>query len=161
MSALHNWAQRHGITPEAFADLQNTLGMGAPPVGIREARIVKSEAWVQSAVRLEASRKGLRLFRNNVGALKDDTGRVVRFGLGNDSPTVNAAIKSADLIGIRPLLIDEHHVGTVVGQFVSRELKAPDWRYTGTGREVAQAAWACLINSLGGDASFATGEGTL
>jgi len=161
MSALHLWAQRHGVSAEALTDLQQSLGIGAPPPTPAEVRIIKSEAWVQNTVRMEASQRGMRLFRNNVGALKDEQGRVVRFGLGNDSPTLNAVLKSADLIGIRPLLIGPHHVGTLVGQFVSREIKATDWRYTGSGREAAQLAWANLVNSLGGDAAFATGEGTL
>lgn len=162
MSLLHDWAARHGVSAEALHDLQITLGTGTPSTTDPAAvRVIKSEAGVQNAVRMEASREGLRLFRNNVGALPAEHGRIVRFGLGNDSPAINAVLKSADLIGIRPLLIEPKHVGTRVGQFVSREIKSTDWRYTGSGRETAQLAWANLVNSLGGDATFATGEGTL
>lgn len=120
-----------------------------------------SEAAQQALVRLEASRKGLVLWRNNVGVLVDERGVPVRFGLANDSAAVNRSIKSADLVGIRPLLITPAHVGSVVGQFVSREVKAEGWRYTGTERERAQLRWAELVLSLGGDAAFATGEGSL
>lgn len=120
-----------------------------------------TEAAIQTLVRLEASRKGLVLWRNNVGVLTDERGVPVRFGLANDSAAVNRNIKSADLIGIRPLLITPEHVGHTIGQFVSREVKAAGWRYTGTPREAAQLRWAELVLGLGGDAAFATGEGSL
>jgi len=120
-----------------------------------------SEAAVQALLRQEASRMGLRLWRNNVGAGVLADGSFIRWGLANDSKALNESIKSADLIGIRPLLITPDHVGTVVGQFVSREVKSPEWRWRGTDREKAQARWADLVNSLGGDACFATGVGTL
>lgn len=120
-----------------------------------------SEAAVQSAVRLEAAAKGVRLFRNNVGALKDTRGVPVRYGLANDSKQLNEVIKSGDLVGWRPVLIGPAHVGTTIAQFVSRECKEPGWRYTGEGREVAQLAWAELVTVGGGDAAFCTGTGTL
>lgn len=161
MNNLHEWARRHRIPIEVFRDLQITLGLYTPPLDPASEAAGKSEAWVQSVVRLEASKKGVKLFRNNVGALKDEGGRLVRYGLGNDSAKLNQVLKSGDLIGIRPVLIEAHHIGQVFGQFVSREVKAPGWQYTGSGREPAQAAWANLINSCGGDAAFATGEGTL
>lgn len=164
MTDLHTWFRRHAgqpLTREVFRDLQLTLGTYTPPLPLGAPGAGKSEAWVQSAVRLEASQKGIKLFRNNVGALKDERGRLVRYGLGNDSMQMNEVLKSADLIGIKPLLIQPHHVGHVFGQFVSREVKTPGWQYTGTGREAAQMAWCNLINSCGGDAAFATGEGTL
>ena len=152
------WAARWHIPPAAMADLQtNLLGLdGTPgsPVG-------KSEAAVQNQVRLEASRKGGRLWRNNVGAGYSEDGSFMRWGLANDSANVNRVIKSADLIGLRPVLIAPEHVGLVLGQFVSREIKAAGWRYAGTDREVAQLNWATLVNTLGGDARFATSEGTL
>jgi hypothetical protein len=120
-----------------------------------------NEANVMSLVRLEAAQKGIKLWRNNVGVLKDDKGRPVRYGLANDSAAVNRSIKSADLIGCRPLLITPEHVGRVIGQLVSRECKAMDWVYHGTDRERAQLKWATLLLELGADAGFATGVGTL
>ena len=158
--AVYQWAARHGVSLQALAELQAVFGMQGghdlPPE-------VKghSEAAVQAAVRLEAARKGVRLFRNNVGALVDSRGVPVRYGLANDSKQVNEVMKSADLIGWRPVLISPQHVGLVLAQFVSRECKKPDWRYTGDDREPAQLAWAQLVTAGGGDAAFCTGVGTL
>lgn len=161
MNNLHEWARRWNVPLEMFRDLQITLGTYTPPLPAEAPGAGKSEAWAQSVVRLEASEKGVKLFRNNVGVLEDKTGRPVRYGLGNDSPKMNEVIKSGDLIGIRPVVILPHHVGHTFGQFVSREIKAPNWQYTGGGREPAQLAWANLINANGGDAAFATGPGSL
>lgn len=120
----------------------------------------KDEASVLDAVRLEASRLGIRLWRNNVGAGQLTNGNFIRWGLANDSATVNKFIKSADLVGIRPVLITQEHVGKTFGQFISREIKHTGWRWRGDERETAQKRWADLVASLGGDACFATGEGS-
>lgn len=120
-----------------------------------------NERDVQNLIRLEASRKGLRLWRNNVGAAYLQDGTFVRYGLANETKAMNDAIKSSDLIGIRPTLITAAHVGSVFGQFVAREVKASGWRYTGTTREQAQNAFLEIVLSLGGDAAFATGDDTL
>ena len=158
--AVYQWAARHGVSLQALAELQAVFGMQGghdlPP----EVKGT-SEAAVQAAVRLEAARKGVRLFRNNVGALVDSRGVPVRYGLANESKQVNEVMKSADLIGWRPLLIEPRHVGTIVAQFVSRECKHPTWHYTGGDREPAQLAWAQLVTAGGGDAAFCTGVGTL
>lgn len=162
MSLLHQWALDWGVHAAALQDLQRRMGL-LTPSGPDEVgpSLGKSEAWAQSAIRLEASQKGFTMFRNNNGALKNPAGRLVRFGLGNDSEALNNVLKSADLIGPRPMLIQPHHVGHIIGQFVSREVKEPGWQYTGDGREVAQLNWANFVNSMGGDAAFATGPGTL
>ena len=120
-----------------------------------------SEAAVSVEVRLEASRLGIRLWRNNVGAGYMQDGSFIRWGLANESAAMNRLIKSADLIGVRPILITPAMVGRTIGQFVSREAKRAGWKWSGTDREVAQLAWADLVNSLGGDAAFTTGPGSL
>lgn len=155
---LYQWAIKHQVSLEALDELRGLFGLnGTAEVGSEGA----SESAVQTRVRLEAAAKGVRLFRNNVGVLRDETGRPVRYGLANDSKSVNDRIKSADLIGIRPVLITPSHLGSVVGVFVSREIKAAGWKYSGTDRETAQLKWAQMIAGCGGDACFATGEGTL
>lgn len=152
---LTQWAARHGVSAEALAEL---TGIVTDP---QSAPTGQSEAAVQQLVRLEASRLGMRLFRNNVGACKDDTGRVIRYGLCNDSAQMNKAVKSSDLIGIRPVIITLDMVGHTIGQFVAREVKRPGWSYRGTDREVAQQAFGQLVLKLGGDFKFCTGEGSL
>lgn len=147
------------VPPEAVADLRRSMGTDGNVGDTRQAAY--GEAGVQSIVRAEASRKGSRLWRNNVGALEDKTGRFVRYGLANDSTRVNEQIKSADLIGIKPVLIGPQHIGHTVGQFISREIKAPGWKFSGDAREAAQQRWAHVVLSFGGDAGFATGEGTI
>lgn len=157
---IHQWATKHGVTLEALHELQGILGMHGKHL-VTSAVRGTDENSVLSAVRLEAARKGIHLWRNNVGVLNDVNGRPVRYGLANDSKQLNAQVKSGDLIGWRPLLITPALVGHKVAQFVSRECKRPDWQYKGDERERAQLAWAQLVLSAGGDACFVTGEGTL
>lgn len=157
-SQFYQWAIRNGVSVKAIEELMQMFGLHgeheAPTEGV-------SEAAVQSAVRLEAAKKGMRLFRNNVGVLMDARGVPVRYGLANDNKFINTAVKSGDLIGWRPVRITQAHVGTVIGQFVSRECKRVGWHYVGGEHEEAQLAWAQLVVSGGGDAAFCTGTGTL
>lgn len=155
---LDDWAKRWDISRPAIDDLRTRLRGILPAITNTRG---ESESAVQAEVRLEAAEKGIYLWRNNVGALTTDDGRFIRYGLANDSKPVNNIIKSADLIGIRPLIITQEMIGWTVGQFVSREIKGVKWRYSGTDREQAQTRWAELILSLGGDAGFAIGRGTL
>lgn len=154
---LVTWALKWGVSPAALADLHAGLNLD----GVGTVERGESEGAAQAAVRLEAAQKDMRLWRNNVGALLDERGVPVRYGLANDSAKINKVIKSGDLIGIRPVLITPALVGHTLGQFVSREIKAPGWKYAGTEREQAQQRWALLVARLGGDAAFATGAGTL
>lgn len=155
---LRTWAAKHGVSMAALVELENdVLGLLGTPGVVHTG---KSEAHAQSLIRLDAARSGVLLFRNNVGALQDESGRVVRYGLANESKAENERIKSADLIGIRRVTILPEMVGGIIGQFVSREAKESDWHYTGADREPAQLAWAKLISAHGGDAKFATGEGS-
>lgn len=155
---LDEWAKRWGVYPEAMEELKKIFFYEDTEPNVPEE---KSESTVQARVRLEASQKGCRLWRNNVGAGYMLDGSFLRFGLANDSSALNKSIKSADLIGIRPVLIEQRHVGTTIGQFLSREIKASTWKYRGTTREKAQLKWAELVVSLGGDACITAKEGTL
>lgn len=145
------WAARWGIPYYALVDLAATL---CPP-GTAPAA-TGSEAAVQQTIRLEASQAGCRLWRNNVGAVDG-----LRYGLANDSPAMNARLKSSDLIGIRPVVITPAMVGRTIGQFMAREVKRPGWVFRGDARERAQLAFLTLVWSMGGDACFANNRGTI
>lgn len=155
------WAIKWGVSAAAMHDLALHLGLeglGAMPDDARGT----SEAAAQTAVRLEAARiDGVRLYRNNVGALKDDGGRWVRFGLANDSKQMNDLIKSPDLVGWRRTLVTPDMVGTYVARTLLREVKEPGWSYVGDDHEVAQLRFLSLAIADGADAAFCTGAGTL
>lgn len=156
---LNEWAIKWGIPFNAVEDLRAQLGM--VPAFDPAAQTGESEAAVQTRIRLEASKKFGRLWRNNVGGMYDANQNFIRYGLANDSKRMNASIKSSDLIGLRAVRITETHVGSVIGQFIARECKPANWGYTGTVREQAQLQFINLVLAMGGDAQFATGEGTL
>ena len=159
--ALCEWARRWGVPEPCLADLAKCMGVGVvPPEPPTPAPPQATEAWSQSMVRLEAPRFGIWLGRNNVGALLDKRGVPVRFGLANESKQQNEVMKSGDLIGIRPVVVTASMVGCTIGQFVSRECKRPGWVFRGDAHETAQANWAALVIKYGGDAKFATGEGS-
>lgn len=138
---------------------------------------MKSESVVQSEIRAEAGRLGILLWRNNVGACNDDTGRIIRYGLGNDSPQVQRRLKSSDLIGVVPSRVgcgvDTHN--PEVGVFLAVECKAEGWRFPDAWRNstpdeieqtrapadaslrrtLAQWRFVCLVHDAGGLAGFA------
>ena len=143
---IDQWAADWGIFPAALADLRVRLTSS-----IAKGSAGTAEAVVQQAIRLESSRRGMRLWRNNNGACVDNTGRMVRYGLGNDSSKVNKHIKSSDLIGITPVQV----AGRTLGVFTAIEVKRGGWRYKGTAREKAQLAWLELVVAMGGIGKFA------
>lgn len=160
---MHKWAIKWGVSMAALQDLQALFGLNGSAV--ESAPVVTvgregSEAAVQAAVRLEAARAGLRLWRNNVGALKDERGVPIRYGLANDTAQLNKSIKSGDLIGARSVVVTPNMLGRTVAVFTSRECKPAGWSFSGTERETAQLRWIELVNGLGGDASFVTGPGS-
>lgn len=145
---LAEWAKKWELPPEALRELvlawlpQHDHGIAAltpAPEG--------SEAAAQQQCRLNASKAGVRLWRNNLGSYRDERGNWVRYGLCNDSAKLNAALKSSDLIGIGP-----------GGKFIAREIKRPGWKFKGDEHERAQLAFLQLITGMGGDAKFSTGE---
>lgn len=158
-AGLADWALRHRVSMAALRELSALAGA---PLELMPAPEASSpEGYVQSQVRLEAPAAGYRLFRNNVGALKDDRGIPIRYGLANDSARLNEKLKSSDLVGWRRLVVTPGMVGQTVAQFVSRECKPTGWTFKGTTRETAQLAWINLVLAEGGDACFVTGPGTL
>lgn len=156
-SLVHQWATDWGFPPHAVADLMSRMGMGFEPKQFAELA-GWSESAIQSKVRVDAAKSDILLWRNNVGALQDDTGRVVRYGLCNDTADLNKRVKSSDLIGMKKTWITPQMVGTFIGQFAAREVKEYGWRYTGTDREAAQAKFGQIVTAWGGDFKFTCGE---
>lgn len=154
---LDQWAKKWGIPTEALAEFKAALGVFPEP----DRAPSTSEAAAQKEVQLEASRNGHWLTRNNVGALLDQRGVPVRYGLANETREQNRVVKSSDLIGIKTVAITPEMVGQKFGQFLAREIKRPGWRFSGSDHETAQLNFLRFVLSRGGDAAFATGEGTL
>ncbi len=99
-----------------------------------------SEHEIQQRIRLACGHGPVRLWRNNSGALVDQQGRLVRFGLCKGS---------SDLIGLRSLVITPDQVGERLAQFVALEIK--------TARGVVsseQRAFLALVEQLGGLAAI-------
>jgi len=122
---------------------------------------MSSESVVQQQVRLQLARMGAQMYRNNSGAgmIVDDYGneRMVRWGLANDSKKLNEQIKSSDLIGAVPVVIQPHHVGRTLGVFTALECKPSGWHQVPSDkRAVAQAKFITIIKNVGGFAGFVT-----
>ena len=114
------------------------------------AGALTTESEVLQEIRKRIAEQGGAVWRNNKGAGKLENGSFVRWGLCNDSATLGARIRSADLIGIRPVVIGPEHVGMTIGQFVSVEGKAPGWRPHDNEHDTAQRRWRDLVAGLGG-----------
>ena len=152
---FNDWILRHGISRDAIAELNQLWGTVTPPAS------EQSEAAVSQRVRLQASKQGARLWRNNVGVMMNENNTPVRFGLANESPQMNKHIKSSDLIGITPVTITPGMVGSTVGVFTAYEVKEGGWKYRGKGREVAQLEFIKMVSALGGIARFVNSEADL
>jgi hypothetical protein len=148
---INEWAIKWNIPLEALSDLLNE-----PNPEITHPRM--SEASVQQRIRLDGSKKGMRLWRNNVGAYEDKYGNFIRYGLANESTGMNRKIKSSDLIGITPHNVHRADVGKTIGIFTAIEVKGGDWQYKGNDHEKAQAMFHKVVKSLGGIGGFANSE---
>ncbi len=115
------------------------------------------EASLQNHIRLAISQQAQGVvWRNNVGACKDQSGRMIRYGLCNDSKQLNEEIKSSDLIGITPIVIMPHHVGRRIGVFTAIEVKDPQLKLSYVDKRVkAQQKYIDIVRNLGGFAGFA------
>ena len=151
MTLLH-WASKWRIPPEALKELSQHWP--TDPSNLKAG--ARSEAAVVASERMSASLRGGRLWRNNVGAFEDKNGNYVRYGLCNESAQMNHRIKSADLIGIEPVLITAEMVGSTIGRFEAVECKAPGWTGVSTPHEHKQKTFLNLVNSLGGRGRFAS-----
>lgn len=156
MLNLNQWAIRWGVPFLALEELRMQWGEVC-----RDHSALggsgDSEAAVSAEARLLASEAGAWLQRNNSGAYKDDKGRLVRYGLCNESKQQNEILKSADLVGPWPVLITRAMVGTTIGQFAAVECKPRGWTYTGAGREEAQMRYGQGVIAHGGRFKFHAG----
>lgn len=143
------WAARWHLPQQAMDELALVQWeTAAHPAG--------SEAAVQANVRLKAATMDGHLWRNQNGAARTDAGSYLRFGLANDSPKLNAVLKSHDLVGWRRRLITPADIGHVIGQFWSVEVKPPNWRQSSDKRYPGQSRWAALVERNGGLTQFVT-----
>jgi hypothetical protein len=101
-----------------------------------------SEQELQQRIRLQLGSSPVRLWRNNVGALRDERGRLVTYGLCKGS---------SDLIGLRQVLIGPEHLGQTLAVFSAIEVKAPKGRL----RE-EQRSFLELVERFGGYSGIAT-----
>lgn len=154
---LFVWGRKWNIPTAAINDLRLQMGIDPSQQVPSDMVTPTNEGMVQANERLLMARAGGLFWRNNVGAMQDENGRVVRFGLANESKQVNEKVKSSDLIGITPVAITPEMVGVTIGQFTAVETKEPGWKYTGTPREVAQKKFIELVVSKGGSARFSNG----
>ena len=151
---LADWKSRwgHQVPAQALAELTAIL---SPVMPLPAPTRGHSEAAGAAQIRLAAGRAGVPLFRNNCGAMTDQTGRLIRFGLGNESPALNARWKSSDLIGLLPTVVQPSHVGRTLGLFLAVETKKPGWRLTpGDKRAQAQASFLQSVRGFGGVGGF-------
>ena len=95
-----------------------------------------SEQELQLRIRLELGRGPVRLWRNNVGALRDQRGRLVSYGL---------CPGSSDLIGLRRLRVAPEHLGQELAVFCALEIKSQRGRPT-----AEQQRFLALVQAMGG-----------
>jgi hypothetical protein len=100
-----------------------------------------SEQAIQQQIRLACSRGSVRLWRNNVGRLLDQHGRMVTFGL---------CPGSADLVGYSTVTVTPEMVGQRLAVFTAVEVKAERGRPT-----PEQTAWLEHVSNAGGRAGIA------
>jgi hypothetical protein len=142
---LIEWATKWNVPILAVQELVSDMSVAAQPAG-------RSEANIQASLRIYANVHGGFLWRNNSGAFQDEGGRMVRFGLGNDSAKLSGHFKSSDLIGITPITV----TGRTFGIFTAIEVKRPGWTKPTSEHELAQAAFLATVRSVGGIGTFAT-----
>ena len=94
------------------------------------------------SIMLGISKPGVRIWRNNCGALKDADGRLIRFGVANPG--------GSDLIGWRSVTVTPDMVGSKVAIFLAIEVKGERGKATD-----AQANFIARVRADGGLAGVA------
>ena len=107
---------------------------------------MKLEAPILQETRLEASRIGCRLFRNNRGFFFTMDGRKTRAGLEAEG--------ASDLVGFAPITITQEMVGKTVAVLLCVETKKEGWKKPKDEHERKQENFINFINENGGIAFF-------
>lgn len=157
MKKIHEWGMRWQMSPQAMNELLSILDP-SPASMMPPVTEELTEAGVQQRLRILASTGGGALWRNNAGAATDAGGRIVRYGLGNDSTKLWDDWRSSDLIGITP--VTSTAIGQVFGVFTAVEVKKPGWRKPSDKRERAQENFLMNVRALGGIGMFANSTAT-
>ena len=100
-----------------------------------------SEQQIQQEIRLALSRGPVRLWRNNTGAMRDERGQLVRFGL---------CPGSSDLIGYASIEVTPDMVGQRIAVLTAVEVKTPGGRVT-----PEQQAFIAHLRGIGARAGIA------
>jgi hypothetical protein len=95
------------------------------------------ETNILQQIRVEASKTGIVLSRNNSGAFKDKSGRFIKFGLFNPG--------GSDLIGFKNVVITKEMIGKKIAIFLAIEVKQKGKQPT-----VEQRQFIDFVNKNGG-----------
>lgn len=115
------------------------------------------ESDIEQIINMFAPTQNCILMRNNSGALPDENGRPVRYGLGNISKQMNEVLKSSDEIGMTSVIITPEMVGQKIAVFTAVECKKPGWKFNPKDkRESAQKNFIDMVLNAGGYAGFAS-----
>ena len=101
-----------------------------------------SESAVLKNIMLSCCRGAVRLWRNNVGALKDKNGVWIRYGVCNPG--------GSDLIGYRSVKVTPEMVGSTLAVLACIEVKAPGGRL-----RPEQSQFLSAVQAAGGLAGVA------
>lgn len=115
-----------------------------------------SESEIQQLIQIEGPYHNCQLQRNNSGALKNERGEMVRYGLGNISAKHNKQMKSSDLIGFTSVVITPEMVGKTVAIFTAVEVKSESVKINPKDETIiAQQNFINWVMRHGGIAGFA------
>jgi hypothetical protein len=81
-----------------------------------------TESALMKNIMLAAAKHDARLFRNNIGTLKNNRGEFVTFGVANPG--------GSDLIGWRSIIITQDMIGQRIAQFLAVECKGSKGKLT-------------------------------
>ncbi len=106
-----------------------------------------TETILLNRIRKETSRRGARLFRNNIGVATYPSGAKVVYGLHPGS---------SDLIGWKTVTITPDMVGENIAVFTSIECKSPGWKPQASDKTwPGQKKWLRAVRDAGGIAIVA------